>query len=416
MNIKSKIKKSFPLCYKVVTKMVGYVACCKKQISVKRSLKKISHKHANNRRIKVGYIVQMPEIWDKEAPVFETMMEDIRFDPYLLVVPAYDLAHSRIGGYGVELDFFIDKYGKDRIIRLFTGQWADLQFMEFDYVFYQRCWEMYLPRVYQTDQVLKYAKTCYIPYCFHCLIDEEKYYQSSFFQNLYLFFCCSEQQMMQQKPKKYGKNIYNGYPVLGTVLAENKTDHKTILWTPRWTDDKETGGSTFYKYWQLIPEIKKHFETAELILRPHPLLFQNAVKTNQLSREMIDQYNTELNRLGIKYDKNALIENTFSATDILISDFSSVLVPFFTTGKPLIYCSDTNVAYSDIMKEIINCSYIAKDWNDILTYLHSLMNGLDPLKDRRESLAKRLYEENRHSVERILNTIFEDANNLNGGE
>ena len=48
-------------------------------------------KRAND-RIKVGFIVQMPQVWDKESPVYERMTADSQFDPWLIVVPSYDRA------------------------------------------------------------------------------------------------------------------------------------------------------------------------------------------------------------------------------------------------------------------------------------------------------------------------------------
>ena len=60
-------------------------------------------------KIKVSFIVQMPEIWDKEAPVFEALLRDDRFDACLIVVPHYDYSKDKLCSYGDELEYFRNK-------------------------------------------------------------------------------------------------------------------------------------------------------------------------------------------------------------------------------------------------------------------------------------------------------------------
>ncbi len=72
----------------------------KRAISDSKKKKKYilnNKRNKKNQQIKVGFIVQMPEIWDKEAPLFEAMVDDGRFDACLIIVPHYDFANSRLG-------------------------------------------------------------------------------------------------------------------------------------------------------------------------------------------------------------------------------------------------------------------------------------------------------------------------------
>ena len=61
-------------------------------------------KKNKNNKIKVGFLVQMAEIWDKEAPVYEKMVSDNRFDVYLIIVPHYDLSTNKLSQ-----PYFFDK-------------------------------------------------------------------------------------------------------------------------------------------------------------------------------------------------------------------------------------------------------------------------------------------------------------------
>ena len=65
-----------------------------------------------SKKIKVGFLVQMQEVWDKQAPVYEKLSTDDRFIVSLLVIPPYN---SRTSTYSFDkyealLDFFKVKY------------------------------------------------------------------------------------------------------------------------------------------------------------------------------------------------------------------------------------------------------------------------------------------------------------------
>lgn len=385
-------------------------------ITAQKYLREDSHKPINDRRIKVGFIVQMPEIWDKEAPVFEQMLKDDRFDVFLIVVPSYDFVKSETRDYGSELAFFSGRYGTDRIILARRNNtWIDLEPLCFDYVFLQRCYENYLPIQYHTSTLIRFAKTCYIPYCYHALDDGKQYYMNSFFANLYLFYCCSEQQQRNQRPHGHAKTVYLGYPALETVRNHSLSENRSVLWTPRWADDKETGGSNFLKHMDTIPGLIDAVHGIQLTFRPHPMAFDNAVRIGAMTETQVLEYKKRIQDKGISFDNNVYVEDTFNQTDILITDFSSIVITYMLSGKPIIYCSNTDVRFSESYKRIIECSYIAKDYSDIEKYTKMLVNGIDPLKQKRIGLAEELRKEHNNSTNRIMEYLFADAN-MRGAE
>lgn len=380
------------------------------RIVAQKYLRENSHKLIEGRKIKIGFIVQMPEIWDKEAPVFERMLGDDRFDVFLIVVPSYDFAKSETRNYGRELAFFSERYSADRIILANQGEeWIDLKPLCFDYIFLQRCYENYLPVQYHTSTLVRYTKTCYIPYCYHALDDGKQYYMNSFFANLYMFYCCSKQQQSNQKMQRYAKIVYLGYPALESVRLSLLPENRSVLWTPRWTDDRETGGSSFLKYMNDIPSLKDKIPGIQLTLRPHPMAFENAIKIGAMTEMQVQDYKKEIQDKGVFFDKNVYIEDTFKQTDILVTDFSSIVITYMLSGKPIIYCSNTDVRFSEIYKKIIDCAYIANDYSDIEKYTRMLVNGTDPLKQRRIDLAGELKKEHYNATERIIECLYEDA-------
>ena len=382
-----------------------------------RKLCKASKKQKYGDKIKVGFIVQMPEIWDKEAPVFEAMTTNELFDPYLIVVPAFDFVNWRIGEYGEEYRYFSDKYKPDFIIIAWNDGWLNLEEEHFDYIFYQRPWEQYLPRKYHAYKVIRYAKTCYIPYCYHALSDRKIYYETSFFRNLYLLFCCSQEQLKSQENNKYKIGIFLGFPVLEQInlqVQKNFESHNskkfTVLWTPRWTDDKEYGGTTFFRYMNRILEIKSRYPDINLLLRPHPFTFANAIKTRKLTELEINEYKRFAENCGAKFDSNEFINNTFKITDILITDFSSIIIEYFLYGNPIIYCSNVELNFSKTYKNIIDCTYVAKNWKEVILYIEEIKMGNDFLKPKRKRLIREITASHIDSSSKIIEYIEKNIN------
>lgn len=95
-------------------------------------------------------------------------------------------------------------------------------------------------------------------------------------------------------------------------------------------------------------------------------------------------------------------------TDILITDFSSIIIEFFITGRPVIYCADTNLKFEKVYRDIIKGFYIAHKWEDVEKYVSNLLKGIDPLKERRKSIIQDIMRENQHTTESIIDYIYND--------
>ena len=220
-----------------------------------------SMEHQPNTPIKVGFVVQMPEIWNKEAPLYEAMVKDSRFDPWLIVVPIKRLDKRKRSEYGKELAYFKKEYPSAQMLtsKDLTESFCKLEKHSFHYVFFQRCWESYLPEALSTHQVIRYAKTCYIPYVYHFFDEWNSYYKMRFFSSLYVMFCSNDSQLKQYQPKDSRNSLFLGYPCLTDIqyLPLSKNKNKTILWTPRWDTSLDYGGTSFFGYRNNIVSLKK---------------------------------------------------------------------------------------------------------------------------------------------------------------
>lgn len=387
-----------------------------RQRQANKFLRVIANKGYNIGPIKVGFIVQVPEIWDKEAPVFEAMIKDNRFDPYLLIVPSYDFIKSSFMDYGEELSFFSSMYNGRNIVKLFSdGKWLDLEKAQFDYIFYQRCWEDYIPTQYHTSVVIKFAKTCYIPYAVGGLFDGKEYYRTRFFASLYICFCSTQAQLFFHPKNKYRQVVFLGAPVLETfakkysrVSLQHQSKTINVLWTPRWTDDKAFGGSTFIRDMHNVIKLSKLNSNIRVILRPHPMTFKNAIKEKKLTQSEVDNYIIEAIKSGAIFDGNKLIEDSFLSTDILITDYSSIVLEYFLTGRPVVYCGDINVNFETLYKKISEAFYVVNNWEEVEKVVNSLVNGEDPLFDKRQKTIQSINLDNDDSSNKILDYIDND--------
>lgn len=398
-NFLRKSKKTILSPIKLLIKLIDSSNKKKKILRNKRTKNKCI--------IKVGFVVQMPEIWDKESSLYEKMVKDNRFDVYLIIVPSFDISKSQLKQYGEEKQYFIKNYPDAKVI-LLSSAYDYVIDDSFDYIFYQRCWEYCLPEQLHLKHVINYSITCYIPYCFHCGPLPESYYKTDFFYYLNKFYTCSLDQNVEVSKISGVESQFLGYPVFDSLINKYKTTNKTvgynILWTPRWTDDINTGGSTFLEYKDSIIELKSKFENINIILRPHPLTFENAIKSRWMTESEVTQYKKRVVDSGVFFDDNSIIEDTFLHTDLLITDFTSAIVPFFLTGKPIIYCARFDFEITETFRKILDVSYKANNWEDVISIISDIINGRDSLFAKRQELICN-FTQNNNSVDLIIEDL-----------
>ena len=374
----------------------------------------------SSEKIRVGFLVQMPEIWDKQAPVYEKLNSDARFIVSLIVIPPYD---KRMSTYSFEkyenlLGFFQMKYPAADIRKAYDKQWLDLSSMGFDYIFYPTCWEKdTLPLEYRTKEVIKFAKTCYIPYGVGGFrYDKQFYYKRSFYLYLYINFCKPEEDGLIPK-SPYKHNIFLGLPVIDNSIARQQTiatnstatNGKNILWTPRWTSEEIYGGTTFFAYKDRILSLKTKIPDITLTLRPHPATFPNALRLGKMTESEIEDYKNSVREHGASFDTNKMVGDSFRQTDILITDYSSIILEFFLSGKPVIYCAKTNISFSEIYKQILQGFYIAENWEQVEKTVLQLLKGEDELKTVRMNIIENIKKQHVGATERIVKFLINDA-------
>jgi CDP-glycerol glycerophosphotransferase (TagB/SpsB family) len=155
----------------------------------------------------------------------------------------------------------------------------------------------------------------------------------------------------------------------------------------------------------------RYGEKAELYFRPHMNLFNDLIEKGIMTREEVAEYRKNLKASGIiQQNRLADMEKSIADIDIFLTDISSVMVCFFLTCRPIIYCEFANAEPFPEYAEMFGAMYIARSWEDVEKYLDELIAGNDPLLERRQAIAAQIYETHKDASEKILDKLIEDYN------
>lgn len=398
-------------------RIIAFVKSRINNVKVRTYLKKNIYSKGSSSKIKIAFIVQMPEVWDKQRTVYEKMKENESIDVKLLVVPAFDFEKDIVCEYGTEREYFKSRYGDITEAVSSDGKVIDLKACGFDYIFYQRPYDRYLPKELRSSEVVKYAKICYIPYAYIGAGVFNNNALTGFFRNVYMGFMDSDEECQRLNKtfsgsvkKGYQQFLNLGYPVLEKFIEMPKRDTvKNVLWTPRWSYADSIGGSHFVEYKDEILSLDSKFNGLNIVVRPHPLTFSNMVKEGKMTEEEVASYKKKIDESSVSLDKNKMIEDTFRDTDVLITDYSSIMVMFFLTGRPMIFCH-SNLELNTMYKKMLEGIYVAKNWSDIEKYMECIKNGNDYLKEKREEIIRTEFANIKGSTDNIIKYIIEDYN------
>lgn len=360
----------------------------------------------------IVFLCQCEYIWNKTRDVFlETVKSGKKVILYV-VKDALSVSKKNITIFEEEFSKYVIKYEDAR-----------LEALEPSIVIYSRPYNHHLPKELRIHNVIKYAKTAYIPYYYSLDNLVESGINDVFYKYLMLLFA-DQEDVKNHFDRKQAKNIrrglqasYNiGYPVLDNLYENVNTDsiYKNsekykVMWTPRWTMDKKLGGSNFLNYYKGMFEKFVNNEEVSFVFRPHPLLFSNFIEKKIITQaekdQIVEMFNTSSNSF---YDTTSDYINTFYNTDLLICDNSSIIVEYFLLGKPMIFCyNDSNVVFTNVMNKILECNYVVNSFDEMMAVYEQLKNGIDEKAIKRSLYLKEFNEINKDSAKRIANKIIE---------
>lgn len=374
-------------------------------------LRYLRPKH-NSDQIRVGFLVQLPSIWDKQVDVYNELKRRENVEVFLFAVPQYDWNTGETNNNSID-DYFIKNYPE--AINLCSESDILGAFLNFkiDYLFYPRPYDHYLPAELRSYNLFKHVSCCYIPYCLSGskVFDRMSIY-NSFFDNMSIIYMDTKSQYKLMR-KRYRFSVflkkrrieYLGYPALFKYLSlESDSQEQCITWTPRWSTDSVIGGSNFVNFAESFLQLIKN-DNYKYIFRPHPLMFDELISKGVITQQYKDRFLDELKQHNVLFDVSSPIDLIFKKTAVLITDFSSIIPQFFLTGRPIIYC-EGGIPLEETLKEMVDLNYYASNWDDVTNHLDSILKEKDDKKKERLAYIESNYKNMSDPVVAIVDDLI----------
>lgn len=389
---------------------------------------KIQVKALKGKKINVVFLCHRPAVWRSTKSIYEFLKQDERINCTILTFP-------QLTPQGTYDDERADEYfsGNADLVKGFdkvTEQFIDLKTLEPDYVFYQQGYNsIYIPE-YRSNVVSKYAKICYLSYFTYMAnlknggVDDECY-QLDFLKNVSFFFAQDSSEEKYLKKRLSGIKIkplvsMTGYPKYDDLNEYMDNDSEAwqgrswngkfrIIWTPRWTTNENA--CHFFDYKDKLLDFCKKNHVIDFLFRPHPQAWVEWNHTGEFPQKEANAYKDSYCNIENAFiDSTSEYLRTFYHSNCLITDTSSVVPEYFLSGNPIIYCYGDNSRYQfEKGKGFSDGLYWIKNWNELEEVLQMLMDGKDPLKEKRMQLISRYLNKKNSAGSEIGKIIINDA-------
>ena len=374
----------------------------------------------NNGKIRVAFIICMPEMWTSLQAVYENMLQDPRFEVFLIAQPK----KLNNPADNEAFDFLSSKYPD--VINAYSdsGEWLDPQQLRCEYTFYTRPYAEEYQESLKPSNTKKYSVTCYIPYgyslCSGDIFDTVN--NGSFLCECSIFFQCNESswKINQERFGMAAKTNmirleFLGYPRFDlldrhTYVPHRPDDEFCILWTPRFPTPDNGFNITghFLDYYKHLIQFAEENTGIRIIIRPHPLMFERFRELRILTSEEIESIKQEIADADrVELDSYKDYRVSFSRSDLLITDLSSLIVEYYYSGKPVLYCDKADLFLEEAVK-MDQTLYHCTDWQEMQQIVIDLKSGNDFRYSDRVRLIDEMAEVNNHSGSRIMEYIADD--------
>lgn len=399
-------------------------------VSYKLSRYRKNHPKQNNDKMRIVFIVQRTEVFNSVRTIFSAAGEDPRCEVFLLPLPQCTNRHFELlwDTYSKAVDFCKELNG-GTVLETYnfkTKEYFDLEKLNPDYIFLNVPYTEQYPEVYRLEKLARLAKVCYVPYGYS-ILNEKKYeficygnYSSDFLAHVSYLFCdggisykyCKKNTILLEKIEE--KHIYSfGYPRFDRKHIFSKHEKTTVLWLPRWTTQIQAEkwcnlGSSFFEYKNTFLDYFCMKQDVSLIIRPHPLAFDNYIQSGLMSEADVESFRIKIRTTrNIELDEKSSYEYSCEKADILIADFSSLIIEFFVTGKPIIYLGSQN-DFSAELSYVTDTFFYASNWSQLKKCLEELCDGKDVFRMQREVAVKKFKLQHKNVGENIKEQLVKD--------
>lgn len=421
-SVKSLVLKLLRYMVFILGRFVYYAKYMVSLLHIAKVKRRVSKKKQENKVINVIFIIQYVPSWNKLEPIYLKMKEDDRFRPFIVCVPMNVDNHLLKDSKNEAFQYFTER-GYEVINALDEkNDWFDLKLLEPDYVFHSRPYNCTMPKCYTSDEIVKYALICNIIYG-ACITNNavNTVLNQDYFKNVYQYYAFEKMEqsiyvkrfklgflLKKQKCSPIGKTSLES--IINAKPERSNMKHPfTILWTPRWSTDEYLGGSNFFKYKDSIFEIAEDNPAVNFIIRPHPLMFENYIKTGEMSEKEVSLFRKKCaDSKNLYLDEKKEYTDTFWGSDALITDSSGIIPEYFVTEKPILFCTNTTKnTFTQWTQSMLDTCYQVNDKSDFLIKVNEIINGQDDMKQKRKAVIHELFGNFEKSTELIVDSLYE---------
>ncbi len=379
----------------------------------------------NKEKINCVFFALFEESWKYDG-IYQIMLNNPRFNPTILVCPVVDFGRDNMI-YKMEKCYnaFCKKgYKVLKSYDINTDTYIDVkQTLEPDIIFYTTPYKSQVDsRYYITmfDDVL----SVYVPYYINSNKDFQMAYNREFHNLVWRRYL--ETEYHKKLSKKYsannGINVVNtGYPGIECFLkkktVERKGTKKCIIWAPHHTIDPVglIYYSCFLQYCEGMVELaKKYSDSVHFVFKPHPLL-RNKLN-NKWGKDKTDAYYNLWNTMDNTSLNEGAYENLFFDSDGMIHDSASFIVEYLYLNKPVMRTlngENLGKLYNEFGLKCIDNHYHAKSLQDIETFIQNVINGVDPMREKRTKFVDTVLIPHGSPSQNIIDDILDSIDNQN---
>lgn len=391
------------------------------QDSYEAKLPAIRKAYEENGKLKAIFFVIFSSVFPTK-PIFEKMLEDPCFDPYIMVTPdmqrsvdfknetyqatfkelSAQYADRVLHGYDVEEGFYIQPDSDYQLV-FFNNPYSKMAY-KFHHV---------------THFENKNALTLYVNYGFAAIKYGRTIMKTDFY-NLLWKVCIdsplNRKDLAKHQPIKARNALVTGYLKMDRLAQApiHQRTRKKIIICPHHTvfGWKALDISNFLRYKDFFVQLPLKYPEIDFVFRPHPLLFSNLLEKGLWTQEQIDGYLERMTSApNMVYDNSGDYFELFANSDAMIHDCSSFIGEYLFTGKPCCYMLKSLKDIKKVMNPMgVNCMkhyYKAFSEKDIQKFIEDVVvAGGDPMKEAREQFCARELKFNYpHATDTVLDTI-----------
>lgn len=357
-------------------------------------LYKLKNKIKNGQKIDVCFVVNAAQVFPART-VFENMINDNIFNPFILVVPLNIRNTNRFKTLADKTFDELSSQYKGRVYKGYDSDYNDIDFSDkIDIVFTPSNDEFVEPKNYKIYHFIKKGiLSIYCPYAWHVGSDKSAFTNDTV---NFLWKYISENTKNLAQIKKESIISGTNAVLIGCVKVDKleyvkkvNRNRKRIIIAPHHSV-KEIGlCSRFLFYADFFLELPNLYPDIEFIFRPHPCLIPNLEDESIWGIQKTAMYIEKMKSFkNVVFDEGAEYFEYFVNSDGIIHDCGSFLPEYLLTGNPCCYLLKSNNTqkqyFNEFGQDCLQHYYHAFCKEDIINFIDDVvLNGNDPMRKER---------------------------------